>query len=542
MKPTRQAAVTPKGIRITFPYTVADVSRMRTIPGRKFQRDPTPCWLAPVSIEAAEKLNKWGFSIDGELTALLTAKPTIEELPSVTNIPGLGGTLFPFQERGVAFMDSRNGRALLADEMGLGKTIQALAWLQLHTKARPAVVICPASLKLNWERETYTWMSEPNVYVLSGTTPQLPLHARNAIFIINYDVLHAWVKTLKSCHPKVVIIDEIHYVKSTKAKRSKAVRSLVKDVPHVIGLSGTPIVNRPIEAYNALRMIDKTVVPDLWSYAHKYCAAKHNGFGWDFTGASNKKELHKLLTKTVMIRRLKRDVLPELPAKLYSHVPMPLSNKTAYRRAEKDFIGWIRQEKGNAAARSAKQAETLVRIGILRRLAAQGKVKAAIEWIKNFLEVEDKLVVFAVHKDVIDAIMTQFGDTAVKIDGSVKTINRDTAVRRFQEDPKIKLFVGNIKAAGIGLTLTASSAVAFLELPWTPGEVVQAEDRCHRIGQKDTVNVYYLLAPNTIEGSMARLIDSKRNVIDEIIDGANPREQQSLLSELIKEYTREGKK
>jgi SWI/SNF-related matrix-associated actin-dependent regulator 1 of chromatin subfamily A len=163
-------------------------------------------------------------------------------------------------------------------------------------------------------------------------------------------------------------------------------------------------------------------------------------------------------------------------------------------------------------------------------------MKYAIQWIRNFLDTNgNKLVVFAVHKAAVDALMEEFKEQAVKVDGSVSAAGRDAAVRAFQEDPKIKLFVGNIQAAGVGLTLTAASSVAFLELPWTPGDLVQAEDRCHRIGQKDNVNVYYLLADGTIEEKIAELLDEKRQVLEAVLDGKEVEETQ-LLSELIKSY------
>ena len=272
------------------------------------------------------------------------------------------------------------------------------------------------------------------------------------------------------------------------------------------------------------------------SYARRYCNAYHNGFGWDFSGSANKEELHQKLTETIMIRRKKADVLPDLPSKLYSYIPMEICNTTEYKRAEADFIAFLAETKGKKAAEKASQAEHLVRIEALKQLAVQGKIKQAVQWIRDFLDNNgNKLVVFGVHKTVVDALMKEFKEEAVKVDGSVSATKRDEAVAAFQEDPNVKLFVGNIQAAGTGLTLTAASAVAFLELPWTPGESAQAEDRCHRIGQKDTVNVYYLLADNTIEMEIAQLLDEKKAVLNAVLDGKEVEETQ-LLTELIKKY------
>jgi SNF2 family DNA or RNA helicase len=451
------------------------------------------------------------------------------------DVPGLNGTLYPFQKQGVAFLERKEGRGLIADEMGLGKTVQALSWLQLHPEKRPAVIVVPASLKWNWKREAEKWLSEPNVQVLSGKKPTTPIIGD--IVVINYDILADWTETLKEIKPQVLITDECHYYKNNQAKRTKAVKDLGKAVPHIIALSGTPVVNRPIEAYNALSLIDKGVVPSFWKFANRYCAAKHTGFGWDLSGASNTEELHQKLTNTVMIRRRKDQVLTELPAKTRSHLPMELGNRERkqYDKADANLIAWLKENKGDEAAEKASNAEALTRIEHLKQLAAKGKMKQAIDWIRDFIEVDGKLVVFATHKDTIAVLMDEFRDVAVKVDGSVSGEARQNAVDKFQNDDSVRLFIGNIRAAGVGITLTAASNVAFVELPWTPGELDQAEDRCHRIGQKDAVNVYYLLAEGTIEEEIAELLDNKRQVLDSILDGKLT-DETSLLKALMERH------
>jgi SWI/SNF-related matrix-associated actin-dependent regulator 1 of chromatin subfamily A len=522
-------------IKIEFPFNYDTLEVVKSIPGRRFHGDANPKhWTAPISGDAVEILSKAGFQLDPELEEILNrGRVSIDEVKEV-DVPGLKKELFPFQKKGVAFIEAKNGRALIGDEMGLGKTIQALAWLQLHPEKRPAIILCPASLKLNWAREVReTLPGKQNIQVLQGTK----LHTITGdIVIINYDILNAWLEKLQALKPQVLIFDEAHYIKNNSAQRTKATKKLAKKIPHVIALTGTPIVNRPVEGFNIIQTIDKTVFPNWWDFVHRYCGAKHNGFGWDFSGATNKEELHKKLTETVMIRRKKADVLPDLPDKLYSYIPMEMNNRDEYDRAERDFVKYLKQVKGDEAAEKARQAEHLVKIEGLKQLAVKGKMKHAVQWIRDFLDTNgNKLVVFAVHKAVVDALMEEFKEEAVKVDGSVSAAGRDAAVKAFQEDPKVKLFVGNIQAAGVGLTLTASSSVAFLELPWTPGELVQAEDRCHRIGQKDSVNVYYLLADGTIEEKIAQLLDEKRQVLNAVLDGKEVEETQ-LLSELIKSY------
>ena len=422
--------------------------------------------------------------------------------------------------------------------MGLGKTIQALAWLEIHPDVRPAVIIVPASLKLNWQKEIRQWMStNRTVHICSGKKADAKITAD--IFIINYDILtNEWIEVFKNAGVQAMILDESHYIKNETAKRTKAVKKLHRIVKHTIALSGTPITNRPIEFYTTIKMLAPSLFGSKFQYAMQFCNAHNNGFGWDFNGAKNTDQLHNILTSSIMVRRLKKDVLKELPAKVISVVPMEINNRSTYLRAENDFIKYLR-EIDPAKAKAAERAETLVQIEGLKQLTIQGKIKVCIDWIKDHIETNGKLVIFCTHKNTIDLLMEAFGDIAVKLDGSTTQAERQEVVDRFQKDEKIRLFVGNIKAAGVGITLTAASSVAFLELGWTPGEHVQAEDRIHRIGQEaDSVNIYYLLADRTIENDIASLLDKKRKVLDSVLDGVDT-DQESLLSELLNIYREE---
>jgi SWI/SNF-related matrix-associated actin-dependent regulator of chromatin subfamily A-like protein 1 len=525
-------------IKITFPFNVDDLNKVKTLPGRRFHDEgKSKYWSCPLTVEAVEALQGWEFEMGPDLTEFLEhTKISLTDLSDDFHIEGLQKELFPFQKKGVAFIEAKDGRALIADSMGLGKTAQALAWLQMHPEKRPVIVVVPASLKLNWDRECQMWMSESNVQILSGKKVSTPIIGE--IIIINYDILPAWYGRLSQIKAQVLIIDEAHFCKNNSAKRTKTVKALAKNIPHIIALTGTPIVNRPVEAYNAIAMIDSTVVPNFWTYAQRYCGAKHNGYGWDFSGATRTEELHEKLTTTIMLRRLKKDVLTDLPDKIHSFLPIELNNSREYQKAEKDFIAWLREKRGDDVADRASNAAALAEIEGLKQLACKGKLNQAIEWIRDAVETNGKLVIFAVHKFVIDALMNEFGEIAVKVDGSVTGPNREKVVQDFQTNENIRVFVGNIKAAGVGLTLTASSTVMFLELPWSPGDLSQAEDRCHRIGQKNSVAIYYLLAERTIEEKIARMLDRKRKVLDSVLDGKET-EQESLLSELINAY-REG--
>jgi len=525
-------------IKITFPFNQKDITNIKTLPNRIYHgNEIIRYWTCPCNTQTIEALQFWGFPLDSFLTEFLQKgkKQLDPQNTPPIKIPGLKMRLFPFQKHGVSFIESRKGRALLGDEMGLGKTAQALAWLQLHPNKRPAIIICPANVKLNWANEIAMWMPKPKVRILFGTPSNETI--TEDIIIINYDILHKWGKKLEELRPSVLIIDECHYIKNNSALRTKTCKRLGKRTPHIIGLSGTPFINRPIELYNILKLIDDTVVGNFFEYAKRYCGAYQGAFGWDFSGATNTEELHQILTQTVMLRRLKKDVLQELPPKTRTVIPIELDNKKEYAKASKDLITWVNKHMGQTASENASTAEALVEIEVLKQLAVKGKMKQAIEWIRNFLETNGKLVLFGVHKTTIDKLMQEFGNVAVKIDGSVPLPERQIAIDRFQNEDSTRLFIGNIKAAGIGITLTAASNVAFLELGWTPGEHDQAEDRIHRIGQTATsINAYYLIAANTIEEKIIRLIDKKRKVIDVVLDGKKT-ETASLFSELMDSLT-----
>jgi len=502
-----------------------NLNLVKSLSGRKFVGKTRPVyWTCPPSFENIEKLIEWEFNLDKKVITLFDKMNEKVEV-QIDSIPGFE-RMYPFQLKGVEFLEMMGGRALIGDEMGLGKTIQALGYLALHPELRPAVIICPASLKLNWEKEIWNWMQVPAL-VLSGNYKKLGFNHLENIIVINYDILDSWADFLVSLNPSCLIIDEAHMIKNQKAKRSKAVKKLAKKVDHVIGLTGTPIINRPSEFFAILNLLNKNEWPSFWGYAHKYCGAKHNGFGWDFNGSSNVEKLNEALKRT-MIRRLKSEVLPELPAKVRTVIPLEITNRAEYNKAVQDFADLMDSDSDDTPP-----AVQLTRIEALKQLVVEGKIKACINWISDFLESGEKLVVFCTHKKVVNQLMDEFGHMGVKVDGSVKTTDRHESVRLFQEHPECKVFIGNIKAAGVGLTLTAASSTAFIELPWEPAAADQAEDRVHRIGQEaDSVNAYYLLGQNTIDMEIAELLDEKRKVLDSVLDGKET-EETGLLTELM---------
>ena len=486
-------------------------------------------WTVPLTTDNINLLADKGFEVKPCLKDWVESIDSTEavELPQE-----LEESLYDFQKVGVAQIEAWNGNCILGDEMGLGKTIQAIAWARIHPELRPMLCVIPASVKLNWAREFSKWSPDDQVYIISGRKGTIP--EGYSVYIINYDILAYHQEALERLGIKIMVLDECHFIKNPQAKRTKACMELGKKTPHVMPISGTPAVNRPIEIYNSIKLTRPHLFTSRWKFAHRYCGASHNGFGWDFNGSSNIDELHKLLKESVMIRRLKVDVLPDLPDKIRSVIPLKIDNEREYQAAERDLISWLENIDPEKAS-NAERAEALVRFGVLKQLAVKGKMAAAKEWIKDFMEGGDKLVMFAWHRAVIDQFMADYQDQIVKIDGSVDPSKRLAVQDQFNEDENIRLFIGQVKAAGVGLTLTAAPATATIELGWTPGDHDQCEDRIHRIGQEaDKVLAYYLVAVGTIEEEIIRLIETKRQNLAQLLDGREVSDEESILEGLWK--------
>jgi superfamily II DNA or RNA helicase len=422
----------------------------------------------------------------------------------------LGGELAPFQWAGVRYaLDAR--RTFVADEQGLGKTVEALAAIEADD-AYPAIVVCPASLKLNWEREAAKWLPHREVTVIEG---RMAVPPTGEITILNYEIVAAHREALGRLRPRALVVDESHYVKNPQAKRTRAVRRLADAVVADglrLALSGTPVLNHADELVAQLRVIGR--LQDFGSGAQ---------FARRFRGEQSEERLHWHLRRSCFVRRLKSEVLPQLPAKRQVVVPVALGNEREYRLAEDDVIAWLRTQpldlrELNAKIAATLRAERLAQLGTLQRLAARGKLSAALAWIGDFLQSGEPLVVFARHVEVQQAVLARFPDAAHLL-GRDTTAARDATVRAFQSDDGPHLLIAATRVAAQGITLTRASNVAFLELEWTPAMHDQAEDRCHRIGQRDAVTAWYLLAANTIDETMATLIQRKRGIVAAVTDG-----------------------
>jgi SWI/SNF-related matrix-associated actin-dependent regulator 1 of chromatin subfamily A len=477
---------------------------------------------------AAEVIARLRVEHEAAMDAIRRSRATDGE-PIEAIAPLLGGTLEPFQWAGVRYaLETR--RTFIADEQGLGKTVEALAALEADD-AFPAIVVCPASLKLNWQREAEKWLPHRDVALVSGRGTVAP---RADITIVNYEIVASHREELTRRRPRAIVVDESHYCKNPRAKRTHAVRRLANAIPADglrLALTGTPVLNHAEELIAQLRVIGR--LEDFGSGAR---------FARQFEGALSEQRLHWHLRRRCFVRRLKVDVLPQLPPKRQVIVPIELDNAKEYELAEKDVIAWLREQPLDLAELDAKIARTLrakrlAQLTALQQLAGRGKLTSALGWIHDFLASGEPLVVFARHVEVQDAVIERFPD-ALSLRGRDSLPAREAAIASFQAPDGPQLIVCATRVAAQGITLTRASNVAFLEQEWTPAMHDQAEDRCHRIGQRDAVTAWYLLAAETIDETMARLIASKRGLVGAVTDG-RPDEGRNLVEAVVKEL-REG--
>lgn len=471
--------------------------------------------------------------------------------------PELRNALLPFQRQSVRRAALWNWRILIADVMGLGKTMQALACLRLNPEMRPAVIVCKAIGKPNWKKHAHKWLRNDEIYVVNGfPSPENIYQAFvHDVVIINYDILAndstdltivrpgkkdkvevqeirgtGWVDFLRLLGPRAIIIDEAQYIINKKAQRTKAILDLCLDVQHIIALSGTGgIKKKPIQGWNLFNLLDPMTFNSYYGYAKRFCGAVKTAFGWDMSGATNTEQLNKILTSTIMIRRTKKDVYTELPAKRREIIPLPYDIKEYYKTMI-EFERWLDQSEG------VNPAAGMYEIEKIKQACVRAKMKSVLEWISDFLASDDeiKLIVFAVHIDVVDKIYTHFKHMAVKVNGEVSPKEKQAAQDRFQTDPACRLIVLNIQSGGDTWDLTAANDTAFVEFPWNPDELEQAEDRNYmRLNDPHGANIWFLVAEETYEEDLIEVLAMGLKVLEQILDGKKV-DHINVLEELLK--------
>ena len=485
---------------------------------KMFTEVPNQIWIEKLLVEKETAYHIWGYYFEKQgLHDFWIPKAAVIKDNKVKNIEidfdkYNHRPLLEHQKEAVKTL-CENKKYILADDLGLGKTTSAVV-ASLESQSKKILVICPASLKINWKREIENY-SDKTISIVEGKKWEDADYV-----IINYDILknfHSLEKDVESIIRNsgfdLIIVDEAHAICNTQAQRTKLVNDIAKITDKVWLLTGTPVTSRPINYFNLLNLVDCNVAQNWMAYVKRYCNGYQFRAGnrkiWNVSGASNLEELYER-TKPFVLRRLKNDVL-DLPEKIITPVYMRLRSKE-YEDVMGEYYEWY--DKGGESNSLTMQFSKIAKV---RQIIANEKVAQTIELCENILDQDKKVIIFCNFTDSLNAIYNHFKKVAVKLDGSTPKGERQDAVDKFQTDDKVKVFVGNIKAAGVGLTLTAAETVIMNDLSFLPSDHSQAEDRAYRYGQKNTVVVYYPLFENTIEGIIYDILDKKKRIINTVM-------------------------
>lgn len=436
----------------------------------------------------------------------------------------LWDSLFPYQKTGVEMsINKYGGRCLLADDMGLGKTRQALSFIG-HYLPMTTLIVCPSYLRYHWQHALKEWLDKESQLVKKGKET-----LTEEICIVSYDMLHTL--NIDPSIFNMIICDESHYVKSRKTKRTKALTPLVRSAQKVLLMTGTPALNRPIELFPQLLMLRPIYIKNYTSYAKRYCNGKTTPFGYDDRGSSNVHELNWLLNRGYMVRRLKRDVLTQLPSKSRHTVWLEIKQRELVDVNE-DFKIWRELNNTIYKCPSGSESQRLLIferkkiISQLFRNTAIAKCKAITNWVINALTEGRSFIFFGYHRVVLDAVEEAVRNADIsymRIDGSTPAHIRQENVDNFQNDSSIRIAILSLMAAGTGVTLTRVSECVFGELYWVPGVMIQAEDRVHRISQESRVDIKYLLGTDTIDTYVHPSLCKKLSTLDNVVDARQDR-------------------
>lgn len=514
----KSALINNDKIELSFEYDMDIIQVVRNIQGREWNKPKHPgVWTVPVSqwhMQQVVKLMKpMGFYIDPEIVQ--GAKGSAAKPPKL-NLPD---GLYDYQQMGVKFIYATGGRCIVADEMGLGKTAQALVFMNQF--CGKTLIVTPASVLYKWAtKECALWAPDKKVQIV--TKGKQELEADADIILMSYALMVAKYATLARTPFNCVIFDEAHYLKSPKSQRGRMAKALVKaGIPHVLFLSGTPYMNRPTELFPLLHMLDSQTYGNFYHYAARYCGWQYMNGMWmkpDKDVVTNASELAERI-QTLMLRRTKKDVALELPELTRSIVPVQIDNMGDYRLALSDLQAWLALQDKTAL----NPEHVLTRLNALRQIVGRGKVEAAVELVEDILESDEKVVLFAHHKDVVAQLIKALMKYGVGV------IVGDTPVKERQR--QVELFLSNetlisqkpmrvmiISVAGAeGIDLYQANQIVFVEREWVPAIEEQAEARLHRIGQKNPVTAHYLVALGTVDEKLNNLVSEKRKLFSSVI-------------------------
>ncbi|KAM6934194.1 SWI/SNF-related matrix-associated actin-dependent regulator of chromatin subfamily A-like protein 1 [Xenentodon cancila] len=428
--------------------------------------------------------------------------------------PTLTSSLMPFQREGVDFAVSKQGRLLLADDMGLGKTVQAITIAAYYRNEWPLLVVVPSSVRFTWAEAFRRWLPSLNPDSINVVVKAKESLGAGLVNVVSYDLLSRMDKQHPGKPFNVLIMDESHFLKNMKTARFKAALPLLKVAKRVILLSGTPAMSRPCELYTQILAVRPTLFPRFHEFGMRYCDARERTWGWDYSGSSNLRELKLLLEECLMLRRLKSEVLSQLPSKQRKVVTVTIDGISTRTKAALSAAAKVLAKNHH---NKMEEKEALL---IFYNHTADAKLQAIMEYITDMLECgREKFLVFAHHKLVLDHITTELVKKSVnfiRIDGTTPSAERQQLCDRFQYSTKTCVAVLSITAANMGLTLHSADLVIFAELFWNPGVLIQAEDRVHRIGQTNNVNIHYLVAKGTADDHLWPMIQEKMNVLEKV--------------------------
>jgi len=503
---------------------------------------PEQVWVEKLLVEKEKSYHVWGKILEGEtihefwlpkgaLIKTHTIKNVVVDYSKYSNRPPL-----EHQKEAIEKL-AGSKRFILADDMGLGKTTATII-AALETGAKKILIVCPASLKINWQREIENY-TDRSVYISEGKNFSI----EHDFVIVNYDILKNFYdlkgKTeslITQCNFDLIILDEAHYVSNGQAARTKLVNSFSKKCERVWLLTGTPMTNRPMNYFNLLSLVESPVALNWMAYAIRYCGGYQFTAGtrkiWNVAGATNLEELRDRTSRQVL-RRLKTDVL-DLPEKIITPVYLRLKSKL-YEGLMGEYYDWYDKNPDESTSLTV-QFSKLMKV---RQVIAEEKIKDTIELAENILEQDKKVIIFTNFTDTLNKIADHFGKQAVRLDGSTSKPQRQYAVDQFQDNEKIKVFVGNIRAAGVGITLTAAEAVIINDLSFVPGDLAQAEDRAYRYGQKNSVSVYYPIFDNSIEGIIYDMVNQKKQNIGTVM-GDDLEDKGDFISNIMNKINNRG--
>lgn len=476
-------------------------------------------WVEKLLAEKEKSYHIWGCFISGEtMQDFWVPKAAIIKNPEVKKVEvdySKYAHRPPLEHQKLAIETlAGTKKFILADDMGVGKSTSAVIGA-LESGAKKILIICPASLKINWQREISLY-TDKSIFICEGKN----FSYDHDIVIMNYDIVKNFYDILDKENSPIyksgfdlLILDEAHYISNITAARTKLINSFAKKIDRVWLLTGTPMTNRPINYFNLLDLVDSPVAKNWTAYVIRYCGGYQfkvkNRKVWNVNGASNLEELRDRTSKQVL-RRLKTEVL-DLPEKIITPIYLKLKSDK-YEELLGEYQEWIKTKKDKVSL--TVQLNMLTKA---RQLLATEKVEHTIEIAENILEQDKKVLIFTNFTDSLKKLMAHFGKKAVSIDGSTSSSQRQYVVDQFQNNDKIKVFVGNIIAAGAGITLTAADTVIFNDLSFVPAHHQQAEDRAYRYGQKNSVSIYYPIFYNTIDNAIYEMLNQKKSTIDTVM-------------------------